>query len=523
MQDQCSYPKPRMEDRPVAVNSVYLGEVCLGSTGSGVRIQQSSQVNTQSTPPCIAVEILFSERLGLKGSGQHRHYSAAGGRWAKWQGPMDQIGPGATGSPISAQHADACVRLSPSKQLALTLTHTASIIQIGGNQQWRGHIIVTLSPRRMEGRRVQFGGFDGEVVVEVGGGGTLLPLGLPAGASTAPGTAVPGCPSQRPGARGEKGAGERPLWERRGPGASPGSAQLARCSGAGQRQEVVPALLVQKGTHQADRPSVSSSSRSRMLSPGCHVHNTHICPHLLYGLSLQPEHTPASADRCQIGLVRLGVVNWDKTFVYPRDHAHIGTAGDVEIFTRRAASVLLAESEIVEAFPFLWGLNSLWDCLDSSLLAVEPDWRTERAPALEPEHSASEQIRHGQRSVQQLVSSQEILNHVHTLAVVIHLMLPVGVLEVNSGSKWKVSSGLPTSDLQHQTSAGTANQDCGQSNDFQTAHVQGVDVKVPVDDPQTVEMVQGQGQLCKDLHGIQMTSVRSSDLSHQKHLESQQH
>lgn len=34
---------------------------------------------------------------------------------------------------------------------------------------------------------------------------------------------------------------------------------------AGQRQEVVPALLVQKGAHQADRPSVSSSSS--MLSP----------------------------------------------------------------------------------------------------------------------------------------------------------------------------------------------------------------------------------------------------------------
>lgn len=41
---------------------------------------------------------------------------------------------------------------------------------------------------------------------------------------------------------------------------------------------------------------VSAAAR---YPPGCHNHNTHICPHV----SLQPKHTrtPASADPCQIG------------------------------------------------------------------------------------------------------------------------------------------------------------------------------------------------------------------------------
>lgn len=72
--------------------------------------------------------------------------------------------------------------------------------------------------------------------------------------------------------------------------ASPGSAQLARCELAGQRQEAVPALLVQKGAHQADRPSVSSS----MLSPRLpQSQQTHMPTYI----SLQPMHTSISGPR----------------------------------------------------------------------------------------------------------------------------------------------------------------------------------------------------------------------------------
>lgn len=75
--------------------------------------------------------------------------------------------------------------------------------------------------------------------------------------------------------------------------ASPGSAQLARCGSAGQRQEAAPALLVQKGAHQADRPSVSSSS---MLSPRLpQSQHTHMPTYILY-VSPQTEcrHTSIS-------------------------------------------------------------------------------------------------------------------------------------------------------------------------------------------------------------------------------------
>lgn len=56
--------------------------------------------------------------------------------------------------------------------------------------------------------------------------------------------------------------------------ASPGSAQLARCGSAGQTQEAVPALLVQKGTHQAVGPSVGGggSELSSQLPRSQHVY-----------------------------------------------------------------------------------------------------------------------------------------------------------------------------------------------------------------------------------------------------------
>lgn len=73
--------------------------------------------------------------------------------------------------------------------------------------------------------------------------------------------------------------------------ASPGSAQLARCESAGQRREAVPALLVQKGAHQADRPSVSSSSSSSMLSPRL-PHSQ--CTHMPMYILLQPKHMHTS-------------------------------------------------------------------------------------------------------------------------------------------------------------------------------------------------------------------------------------
>lgn len=85
--------------------------------------------------------------------------------------------------------------------------------------------------------------------------------------------------------------------------ASPGSAQLARCGSAGQRQEAVPALLVQKGAHQADRPSVRSSS---FLSPWLpRSQHTHMPAFSIYRCNTNA-CTPASADHRQIGLVRLG-------------------------------------------------------------------------------------------------------------------------------------------------------------------------------------------------------------------------
>ena len=157
------------------------------------------------------------------------------------------------------------------------------------------------------------GGFDGKVVGEGGmggggggcvGGGTLLPLGLPAGArwpslsfgdlweghyevwvavtltacdSTAPGTAVPASPSQRtqgPRRRGGRGGGGRvrPLWRRRGLGygvcGGPGRAGVVGetrwgCSRAFALTDVTtsPLILLREG-----RPP--GSSMSEPAQPG---------------------------------------------------------------------------------------------------------------------------------------------------------------------------------------------------------------------------------------------------------------
>lgn len=66
--------------------------------------------------------------------------------------------------------------------------------------------------------------------------------------------------------------------------------------------EAMPALLVQKGPHQTDKPSVSSS-RS-VLSPGCHIHNKHICSHKYI------QH-PAHEHQPQPTIAKYVWFNWD--------------------------------------------------------------------------------------------------------------------------------------------------------------------------------------------------------------------
>lgn len=57
--------------------------------------------------------------------------------------------------------------------------------------------------------------------------------------STAPGTAVPACPSQRPRAHGEGGGRERPLWRRRRLGRGVPSVSVVGQEGWSRRRKEV--------------------------------------------------------------------------------------------------------------------------------------------------------------------------------------------------------------------------------------------------------------------------------------------
>lgn len=90
--------------------------------------------------------------------------------------------------------------------------------------------------------------------------------------------------------------------------------------------------------HTRQTGPVSEAAAS--YPPGCHVHNTHICPHFPYIAATQTHAHQHQRTIAKQVWSDWDLVNWDKTFVYTlgqckQAHGRIHMAGDVEFYSHK--------------------------------------------------------------------------------------------------------------------------------------------------------------------------------------------